>query len=533
MSPADASERLTVTAAPEPPLPARPAEPRRHEGEVRGFRAADGLRVFVLVSLVIGLLLAAAPAPLAAGADSAGPLDLGRIDAYLRAQRGRHSFPGVAVGVVEGDRIVHLAAFGAGITPQTPLVLASVSKPLTATAVMQLVDGGSIDLDAPVVTYLPEFRVADALASRRITVRQLLNHTSGLPPSACEIEAPTIERFVASLRDVRLDRPVGSRYEYCSGNYIVLGMVVQRVSGLSYAAYMERRVFSPLDMTRSHATVSGAVGDGVGHGHHWLFGATVTDDFFNPSGAPAGYLVSSAENMCHFLLAHLNAGRYGTASVLTDRAVNLMHAPSVDMGGGQSYGLGWVTGDQGGVPAVYHYGTNYNVETFVVLEPQTGRGAVLLVNTQGLLAASAVRNVEEGLSRLLDGREPPSPAASVHLVYLVADTLFLLLLAALVVPLARLRRWRRSPDRLRHRRRAWARAVVECGGGLLIVGGLRFVFVQLGANWFEMLRSAPDVVPAILLLGVLLASGGVARSVLLLRGPAPGATSSIEPGRSA
>ena len=97
--------------------------------------------------------------------------------------------PGAALVIVQGDQIVHLKAFGTAdgsgrlITPQTPFFTGSTSKSFTALAIMQLVEAGKIKLDAPVQTYLPWFRVADVKASQMITIRQLLNQTSGLPRS--------------------------------------------------------------------------------------------------------------------------------------------------------------------------------------------------------------------------------------------------------------------------------------------------------------------------------------------------------------
>jgi CubicO group peptidase (beta-lactamase class C family) len=133
---------------------------------------------------------------------------------------------------------------------------------------MQLVEAGKIELDAPVQRYLPWFRVADPAASARITVRHLLYHTSGLPDSACFTGqlTMTLEQFVRSLATVTLDRPVGSRYEYCSANYDVLGLIVQTVSGQPYGTYIEQHVFAPLQMHDSFASEPEARRDGLAQG---------------------------------------------------------------------------------------------------------------------------------------------------------------------------------------------------------------------------------------------------------------------------
>ena len=113
--------------------------------------------------------------------------DLASIDAYIEKEMREVHIPGLALGIVHNDEVVHLRGFGeAGpggraVTPQTPFILASASKSFTALAIMQLVESGKVDLNAPVRRYLPDFRVADEAASARITVRHLLHHTSGLP----------------------------------------------------------------------------------------------------------------------------------------------------------------------------------------------------------------------------------------------------------------------------------------------------------------------------------------------------------------
>jgi CubicO group peptidase (beta-lactamase class C family) len=106
------------------------------------------------------------------------------IDAYVESQMRRLHIPGASLAIVEGDRIVYLRGFGrarpAGEipTPQTPFFIGSLTKSITALAVMQLVEAGKIELDAPVQRYLPWFRVADPQASAQMTVRHLLNQTS-------------------------------------------------------------------------------------------------------------------------------------------------------------------------------------------------------------------------------------------------------------------------------------------------------------------------------------------------------------------
>src|SRR5512139_1573718 len=100
-----------------------------------------------------------------------------KIDAFITEEMRRHKLPGLALALVEGDRVIFMKGYGKAdqtgrpVTPQTPFLLASVSKPLTAVAIMQLVDAGKVELDAPVQKYVPEFRVSDPVVSAQITIR--------------------------------------------------------------------------------------------------------------------------------------------------------------------------------------------------------------------------------------------------------------------------------------------------------------------------------------------------------------------------
>src|SRR2546421_3059450 len=278
----------------------------------------------LLACLLAALTLPFIAFPVAAAPHASTP-DLAKIDAYISAQMQTNHIPGVALGLVHNDQIMHVQGFGTAdstgraVTPQTPFILASVSKSFTALAVMQLVEAGKIELDAPVQRYLPWFRVADPVASARITVHHLLYHTSGIPSSgyACTTDQAsiTLEQYVRTLATLTLDRPVGSRPSYCSTNYDMLGLIVQTVSGQPYGTYVQQHVFAPLQMHDSFASEQEARRDGLAQGHRWIFGVPTPFDFYAVSQVPAGGLISSVQDLTHYLVAQMNAGRFGSTSV--------------------------------------------------------------------------------------------------------------------------------------------------------------------------------------------------------------------------
>jgi CubicO group peptidase (beta-lactamase class C family) len=486
--------------------------------------SAELLSVLFIRLLAMLAAVGVGVAGFAGTAAATPPVDTGQIDDFLQQQLQRHRLPGMALGLVDGDRIVHVRGFGTAdstgrpVGAQTPFVLASVSKPLTATAVMQLVDAGKVQLDAPVQHYLPQFQVADPVASSQITVRQLLNHTSGLPASACQRETATLEQFLASMRTVKLDRPVGTRHVYCSGNYNILGLMVQRVSREPFGEYVRHHIFAPLGMRHSYTAQAPARQDGLAQGHRWLFGVMEPMDYYNPSGVPSGYLISTAEDMTHFLIAQQNGGVYQGHRLLSAAAVAQMQQPAVNAGQGSSYGLGWSQGKIGDVAAVYHFGANYDVETLVMMEPGNGRGAVILINAQGLLAVDAFRSIESGLARMLNGEIPTSAPAPMPTVYGLVDTILIALTSLALLPALRLAHWARTtaPRRRRQRlgRRVAARIVIEMGSGLLILAAVGFFTNQLGATWYEMALLIPDFLPWLWAISAVIILTGLTRALI-------------------
>ncbi len=486
-----------------------------------------------LFALLALLLIPATGRSLAAPSRAAAP-DVTRIDAFVGEQVQRHGIPGLALALIEGDRIVHLRGYGKAdqtgraVTPQTPFIVASVSKPMTALAVMQLVEAGKLELDAPVQRYLPAFRVADPVASQQITVRHLLQHTSGIPNTACDtrVNAETLEQYVAELQTVTLAAPVGTRHIYCSGNYNVLGRIVETVSGESFGDYMWQHVFAPLEMRHSFTSEQAARQDGLAQGYRWIFGRLVPfHERYNTSQLPSGYMIASAEDMAHFLIAQLNEGRFGSSTVLSPEGIAAMQAPGVSTGAGEeTYGLGWETGTLGGVPAVSHVGAHADAHTLAFILPETRRGAVLLINANAWLPSfGTFQSLEEGVARLLAGEEP-AVASSMRLgtLYLIVDAMLAGLFALALWPLLGMRRWyqrqqHHQPGR-RQRLRAGLRLVWEFGMPLTLLLGTRLFFHMLGAqSWGEGQLLFPDVGVWLWAISLIMLLTGVTRLGLLIR----------------
>ena len=324
---------------------------------------------------------------------AAGSPDFVAIDAYLDREMRELRIPGLALGIVHNDEIVHLQGFGVAdasgriVTPQTPFILASASKSFTALAIMQLVEEGKVDLDAPVVTYLPSFSVGDESASATITVRHLLNHTSGLPESTAfepmlsnDMTDDALSERVAALSDAEVESRAGEVFEYTDANYDVLGLIVEKVSGQTYESRIRQRIFAPLRMSHSFTDQTDARRSGLATGHRSWFGFPRPFDApYSRAAMPSSYLISSAEDVTHFLISQLNGGTYDAASVLSPEGIAAMHQPAVREGDRDIfYGMGWESRTLAGVPVVRHKGTNANFYADMVLNKEDRWGIVIL-----------------------------------------------------------------------------------------------------------------------------------------------------------
>src|SRR5947209_3610862 len=228
----------------------------------KGAHSGKSVSPLVLALLLVILLLAASQTSARASAGPAGS-DFAHIDRYVQSEMQAASIPGLAYGIVKDGQVIHLAAFGVSgpdgrpMTVQTPMQIGSVGKTITALAIRQFINAGKLDPGAALQCYLPWFRLADARAAQDITIRDLLAHTSGLSTGDGQDptlyrEGPSSEDLVRGLASVRPDRPVGSSYEYSNLNYLILGVVVQAVSGQSYEQYVQQHIFAPLDMRQSY-----------------------------------------------------------------------------------------------------------------------------------------------------------------------------------------------------------------------------------------------------------------------------------------
>ena len=341
-----------------------------------------------------------------AQAQESNPPSSSIIAAKLQPFVDEHTMAGAVVLVATKDKVLDLEAVGyADLAQNKPMQtddifwIASMSKPMTATALMMLVDEGKVSVDDPVERYLPEFKgqmVIDPkdLAktphppNHPILIRNILSHTSGLPPIS-PVEKPTLdllplsEAVRAHARDALRFQP-DTEYEYSNAGINTAGRIVEVVSGMPYEKFMEERLFQPLGMKdttfwpnaeqlkrlaksyKENAAKNGLEELNIGQLHYPL------DDTKVRFPMPAGGLFSTASDVAKFGQMILNGGMFEGKRYLSEAAVHQMTSRQTGNNIKASYGFGWSVGDRG-----FGHGGAYKTDLHI--DPRLGLVTVFMV----------------------------------------------------------------------------------------------------------------------------------------------------------
>ena len=482
-----------------------------------------------VIATIVAALVAAIPQGLPAADRTVA------LDERIRGMMEASGIPGLAVGVVEDGEVVHLRAFGMArpaepMTAQTPVVIGSVGKSITGLAIRQLVEAGRLELDSPVTRYLPWFALdAPAQTTERITIGSLVDHTSGISTAAGQNPAlyspgRSPEGIVRGLATLRPGNP--GVYEYSNLNYVVLGVVLEAVSGTSYGDYVSSHIFEPLGMTRSFTDLDAASLEHLAQGHRYLFGLPIAFDEPYPTGmVAAGYQISTTADMARFVAALTNGGVYqGTDVVPGDGTSSSV----------RGYGTDWMplTALQAGA-ILSQSGSTLSSNADILVLPSSRVGVVVLLNanpTQLMGIPAGAADIAREVLREWTGAGSPTNASNVRTVYLAVDLVLLLLIVPFTVHAWRARSWRRRFAYSRHRGFMVGRTIVADGVlPIAVLGGLPLLIGMTGSSpsgdvlggWAFALWTLPDLAGTVLALafgGLLLgaikltASRGLPRS---------------------
>jgi CubicO group peptidase (beta-lactamase class C family) len=315
------------------------------------------------------------------------------FSSWIRGQLAYRNLPGIAVGVVQDQQLVWAEGFGYAdvdakipMTPATKFRMASHSKLFTATAMMQLRDAGKVHLDDPVVTYLPWFRIHSANSGDpAITIEELLTHSAGLPREAgahwSELSFPDEAGIEAFIEHNEAPYPPEVRWKYSNLGFTIAGMVVEKISGQKWAAYVQEHIFNPLGMTASSVDRN-VEGMATGYGQRMPDGMRAKMPFVDARAmAPATGITSNVEDMAKFVSLQFRTGPVGGSQILSTGALRQMHRIRMlenNWQSGNAIGFA-VTRDHDKV-YVGHGGSYFGYKTHTLMQIEPKVGVIVLTN---------------------------------------------------------------------------------------------------------------------------------------------------------
>jgi CubicO group peptidase (beta-lactamase class C family) len=356
------------------------------------------VRIWIPALLILSLL-GCAPAPTMSSNDS----DLsGKLDREIERVFRQSDSPGLAVGVVKDQELVYAKGFGVmnletggEITQRTLFHMASVTKPFVATSIVQLLEQKKLSLDDRVVKYLPYFEMKDERYAT-LTIRQFLTHSSGMPDvedhhwDEPEYDEGALERFVRSLTDRELLFEPGEKFTYSNTAFEVLGDLIAKVSGQSFADYVKEHILLPLGMNDSSILIRDVDPALLANGHVQEEGGKtrVTEHYaYNRRHGPSSTLYSNVADMSRWAIANMNRGELEGRRILDASSYELLWAPAVEVGVRDDrlvhVGLSWFLSDYAGHQTVSHSGGDTGYRTNFVMVPDARVAVIVLSNYSG------------------------------------------------------------------------------------------------------------------------------------------------------
>ncbi len=306
---------------------------------------------------------------------------------------------GIAVAVIENGEtrfVSHGTLEREGdepVTEHTVFEAGSVTKVFTNLLLAQMVDEGLIDLDAPIVDYLPDGFSLPQSEAKAITAFDLATHSaslSGLPPDllAAGLGNPYSGYGVEGLRDwladYQLPRPIGESFEYNNAGTALIGLALEEVSGTDYATLLSERILDPLGMDETILALTGTdLPDGLATGHNNAREAVPNWDF--DVFAPAGALLTTSADLITFI-----AAASGQSPTELTPAFETMLARTRPVEDGTSIGLGWFITTTGQGEIVWHNGMTGGYSSFAGFDRASGNGVVVLTNMAAQLGVNDI-----------------------------------------------------------------------------------------------------------------------------------------------
>jgi CubicO group peptidase (beta-lactamase class C family) len=276
-------------------------------------------------------------------APSVSAAESSAADGFMLRLMSMDNVPGVALALIKDGGIVLEKGYGfrdletqAPVTTATLFNIGSISKSFTALGIAQLVDQQQVDLDAPVIKYIPDLRLSDPQAAQTMTLRQLLSHSSGLP--ADEQWPPQVpatrEGIVAEFASMPITAPPGTRFQYCSRCIVLAAYILERVTGKTWEAYTRAHIFEPLGMVTASFGPNGleeAPDRALPYRHSDVLVPWSRLQYLEPV-APGGGIDANIDEMAHYALFQVGDGTTSEHRLVSTQMMAELHRPEIVVG---------------------------------------------------------------------------------------------------------------------------------------------------------------------------------------------------------
>jgi CubicO group peptidase (beta-lactamase class C family)/D-alanyl-D-alanine dipeptidase len=386
-------------------------------------RGGSGLIAMTRIWLWIALIVFPMPGRAADGPNVAPRKDYAEIAGvlcpFIEQQLTDKQIPGLSIALVDDQQIVWAQGFGVAdpkskkpATAATVYRIGSVSKLFTDIAIMQLVERGELNLDAPVSDYLPEFHPRNPFGTP-ITLRELMSHRSGLlrePPVGNYFDPtePSLAATVRSLNDTELVFAPQTHTKYSNAAIAVVGYLLEQRNHQVFAAYLKHVVLDPMGMAHSSFAPDVNVAQNLAKAKMWTYdGKTFDAPTFQLGMIPAGSMYSTVTDLGNFLSVLLARGKTASGTLLKPASLDEMWSPRFPNAGGRVFGLGFVVGDMDGHRMVGHGGAIYGFATSLNVLPDDKLGVVVTATAD--VANAVTDRIAEETLRLALARRAGKP----------------------------------------------------------------------------------------------------------------------------
>jgi len=354
---------------------------------------------------------------------------LEHLDKYYQQAFQEWNIPGMAIAIVKDNKIIFEKGFGFAdlekkqkVDENTLFAIASNSKAFTSTAIAILVEEGKLNWDDKVVHHLPYFKMYDPYVSREMNIEDLLCHRSGLKTFSGDLlwfgtdkSAEDVVRAAGHLKatgDFRVD------YGYSNIMYVAAGLIIEKISGKSWGAFVQERILDPLEMNRTiYSTDELSNTENVAQPYYFESDQNIKLDWLNwDNVVAAGGLISSVHDMSKWLQLNIQEGEYENARIISGNSFEKLSTPHINFSISanskkrqpsvhfKAYGLGWSIKDQYGKKIISHGGGYDGMISKSWIVPEEKLGMIILTNNLNYLPSALMeKTIDVLIGNKLDG----------------------------------------------------------------------------------------------------------------------------------